>query len=280
MPHISSIKPVKPKSLIEIVEAMPDLTPEEIEERKNSVQKPKPEEQTSPISTPTGNMIFVTDENIFKEINKYLAKEHPKLENKLTFADNIMKNSNTYLAVAVDEFCKKYLSNYRIAIQKDLETNLNMFKGFYIDSGLALRSLTEPNSSQANYLFEQLKERGIKLENLPIFLNLRGLKLDSNLNFNLTDESSYKLNANCLNWKDESFYSQTDNFGLPKEIDENSLRKIWTIKDGLSGVYLGGGGGLFARFDYLVGSGDDGRVVFVSNSEGIANALQNPGGTN
>jgi hypothetical protein len=110
-------------------------------------------------------------------------------------------------------------------------------------------------------------------------LNLRGLKLDSNLNFNLTDESSYKLNANCLNWKDESFYSQTDNFGLPKEIDENSLRKIWTIKYGLSGVCLGGGRSLFARSGSLVASGN-GRVVFVSNSEGIANALQNPGGTN
>ena len=52
-----------------------------------------------------------------------------------------MKGSNTYIAAAVDMYFKSINSEFRIARQSDLETNLKMFKGFYIDSGFALRNL-------------------------------------------------------------------------------------------------------------------------------------------
>ncbi|HLD54667.1 MAG TPA: hypothetical protein VJB35_00240, partial [Candidatus Nanoarchaeia archaeon] len=148
--------------------------------------------------------------------------------------DGVMKGSNPYIATAVDMFLQSINDTHRIATQKDLETNLEMFKGFYEDTGLVLRRLNNPNKDKAKYLYEQIRKANFTL---PIFFDLRGLKLDANLNFNLTEESRYKT-ANCLNWERGTKYSKIDEFGLPKEKDKNSSRQIYTFKDGLVRLYL------------------------------------------
>jgi len=171
-----------------------------------------------------------------------------------------MKNSNPFLAVAVDMFCKKHYPEYRIARQVDLETNLSMFEGFYIDSGLALRNLTnQSNLEKAKYLFEQLKQKGIKESNFPIWLDLRGLELNGK-NFKLTDESIYSTQE-CLNWKSGTKYSKINNLGLPKEKDENSLRQIWTSNNALSSCYLYRNSVLYSCYSVFFVSNDYGRVV-------------------
>ena len=232
----------------------------------------KPKEQApiiNPIILPNKELSFIEDENLYKEIVKYLDKTFPaqkdNLSNKLKFENNVMKGSNSYIATAVDMYFKSINSQHRIARQFDLETNLPMFKGCYEDTGLALRSLENKNKSQAEYLFSQLKQRNSNIK-FPIFINLRGLSLDSNLNFNLTDESQYKT-AECLNWKNGEKYSKIDEFGLPKEKDENSSRQILTINSGLSSCYLNRGSNLYSDGLDLSYSNDLGRVVLAKEKK-------------
>jgi len=230
------------------------------------VEEPKVEEKPK-INIPSGDLNFITDENFYKEIVCYMNKTFPShiaiLSGKLSF-DEVMKGSSPYIATAVDMFLQSINDTHRIATQKDLEINLEMFRGFYEDTGLVLRSLNNPNNYKAKYLYEQL---GKANSTLPIFFDLRGLKLDANLNFNLTEESRYKT-ANCLNWKSGTKYSKIDEFGLPKEEDKNSSRQIWTLKDGLVRLYLNGLLDLVSYNEDLEDSLDNGRVVVVDLKNG------------
>ena len=226
-------------------------------------RKDEPTPIATPITLPAGDLSFITDENLYKEIIKYLDKTFPDkksdLSAKLEFEDGVMKGSNNYTAIAVDMYFKSINSKYRIARQKDLETNLQMFRHHYEFSGLVLRSIKKPNKDKAKYLYDQIKGRDSKIK-FPIMTDLRGLHLDSNLNFNLTDESEYKT-ADCLNWGSGKSYSQTDDFGLPAVKDKNSNRQIWTTDDGLVGLCLDGSLGLGSFYDDLAHSSDIGRVV-------------------
>jgi hypothetical protein len=238
----------------------------ELEKILNEVPKKeivKDNNKSSPIIQPSGDLRFITDVKEYSEIVKYLDKEFLEnknvLSNKLSF-DNVMKGSNTYIATAVDMFFKKYHPEYRLATQLDLEQDLPFTKNTYNDSGLALRNLTGNNQEQAVYLFEQLKQKGFKEKDLPIWINLRGLDLNKDLNFNLTDESFYKT-AECLNWKNGTKFSKINDFGVPKEKDDSSTRQIWTSEYALSGCYLNTYSYLDSDDSDLSDSGDDGRVV-------------------
>ena len=230
--------------------------------KKNIVNK------VNPVVPITGDLSFVTDKNFYNEICKYIKKEFPKLNNVLEFNDSVMKQSNPYLAVAVDMYLKSINSEYRIATQLDLEQNLNFTKDTYNDSGLALRNLTGTNKEQAKYIFDQLKKKNITEKDFPIWLNLRGLVLDKNLNFNLTEESFYKT-AECLNWENGASFSKINEFGLPKEEDKSSSRQIWTNKDyALSRCYLSRGSDLYSSSSNLSNSDGDGRVVLAKPRSG------------
>ena len=244
-------------------------------ELKEFLAKAEKEKYNRPISKPIEKSIqettqltlskdleFITDENLYKEISKYLKTEFSNLDNKLEFKGKIMKQSNSYLTVAIDMYLKKNIPDYRLAIQADLETDLSKFKNFYVDSGLALRNLTGANKEKAEHIFKQLKQRGIKVEEFPIWLNLRGLELDKNLNFNLTDESVYSPQSS-LNWKSGTKYSKINELGLPKEVDENSNRQIWTNNYALSRCYLGRSSDLFANSSNFSNSNDNGRMTYL-----------------
>ncbi|MCR4327888.1 MAG: hypothetical protein NUV46_04900, partial [Nanoarchaeota archaeon] len=189
------------------------------------------ETKVNPVVPISGGLSFVTDENLYKEIIKYMDKEFPNSKNliseKLKFEDNVMKGSNTYIATVVDMFLKEMNYEYRLATELDLEQNLKFTKDTYNDSGLALRNLTGGNKEEALYLFNQIKKEGKLESDFPMWFNLRGLKLDKNLNFNLTPESFYET-AQCLNWESGTRFSKTNSFGFPIEKNENSNRQIWT----------------------------------------------------
>ncbi|HIG95040.1 MAG TPA: hypothetical protein HA283_00465 [Nanoarchaeota archaeon] len=235
---------------------------EEVEEPITKLDEEKPK-----ISISSKDLTFITDENLYKEIVCYMDKTFHYTSafsiGKLYF-DGVMKGSNPYIATAVDMFLQSINDTHRIATQKDLETNLEMFKGFYEDTGLVLRSLKDPNQDKANYLYGQIAKAN---STLPIFFNLRGLKLDANLNFNLTEESRYKT-ANCLNWEKVARYSKIDEFGLPTEKDINSLREIWTLKDGFVRLSLNKHLDLNSYNGGLEDSNDNGRVVLVDLKKG------------
>ena len=210
---------------------------------------------------PTSNLSFIEDKDLYKEIRNYIKSDHRNVEDKLIFSDGVMKESNPRLAVAVDMFFKKHHPEYRLATQLDLEQNLEFTSGTYNDSGLALRNLTGDNSEQAKYIFEQLKKRGVKEKHFPIWIDLKGLELTSDLNFNLTDESFYKT-AKCLNWESGTSYSKINDFGLPKEKDSSSSRQIWTDSNyALSRAFLCRGSSLDSDGSSLGSSGGNGRVV-------------------
>ena len=224
-----------------------------------------------PLTSFSGELSFVTDENFYKEIIQYMDKtfssQKSNLSNKLYFSDGVMKGSNTYIATAVDMFLKSINSKYRLATQLDLEQNLKFTADTYNDSGLALRSLTGANQDKAIYLFEQLKKRGKTEKDFPLWINLGGLKLDNNLNFNLTDESFYAT-AECLNWKNETPFSEINNFGLPERKNTKSKRTIWTTDSGLSGCFLDGVSYLGSGSSDLSYSDCDGRVVLAKPRSG------------
>jgi len=231
--------------------------------------KPEKKEPKRKVITPkiSGNLSFVTDENLYKEICKYIKLEHPNLENKFTF-EGVMKQSNAPLAVAVDMYLKSTNSEYRLATQLDLESNLDFTKGTYNDSGLALRNLTGANSEQAKYLFEQLKKKGIKESAFPLVIFLQGLELTNDLNYNLTEESIYTT-AKCLNWASGTPFSKVNKFGLLEKEDKTSSRKIWTNKDcALAGCYLDSDSNLNSNNSSLLNSNDDGRVVLAKPRSG------------
>jgi hypothetical protein len=209
---------------------------------------------------PTTDLSFIENKDLYKEIRNYIKNGHPNLENRLIFQNGAMKHSNPHLAVAVDMYLKNHAPGYRLATQAGLETDLSKFKGFYVDSGMALRNLTGANSEQAEHIFSQLKQRGVKLEDFPIWLNLRGLELDGTLNFNLTDESVYST-ENSLNWESGTRYSKINKTGLPREADKNSDREIWTANHALSRGYLDRGSNLYSNYSVLSCSDDGGRVV-------------------
>jgi len=216
------------------------------------------EQELNPV-LPESDLSFVTDKDLYREIRNYIKSEHGDIERQSTFEEGVMKHSNPSLAVAVDMFFKNHHPEYRLATQFQLEQDLDFTRGTYNDSGLALRSLTGFNEEQARHLYEQLKKRNPKIE-FPIFCDLRGLELDSNLNFNLTDESRYKT-AKCLNWSSGTNYSKTDDFGLPRTKDNSSSRQIWTTSEGFVRSFLNWCSYLYAYGDILANSSDGGRVV-------------------
>ena len=219
----------------------------------------------SPIIPISGALSFVTDINLYKEFVEYVDSAFSShkniLSSNLKFENGVMKGSNTYIATAADMFLKSTGSEYRLATQLDLEQDLKFTEGTYNDSGLALRNLIGDNKEQAKYVFNQLKQRGFDESYFPIWLNLRGLKLDKNLNFNLTDESLFKT-AECLNWATGTKFSKINDFGLPLEKDENSSRQIWTSDNSLSRAYLLRYSDLYSSGSDLAYSNDNGRVVF------------------
>jgi len=250
---------------------LPDLSKEVNAESQTKTleQLPKEDEQEKKDIYLGKGLQFITDKNLYDEIIIYLDKtflsHKGTLSGKLSF-DSVMKGSNSYIAVAVDMFLRQQGSRHRIATQRDLETNLQMFKGCYEDTGLALRSTGFPNQSKAEYLHKQIKKLYPQL-NFPIFAELRGMELDSDLNFKITPQSRCKT-ADCLNWDNGTKYSQTDNYGLPKAKDASSSRQIWTIKDGLARLYLNRVLDLDSGDEGLSDSVDDGRVVLVSAGGG------------
>ena len=212
---------------------------------------------------PTEDLSFVEDKDLFKEIRNYIRTEHRNLDFKLNFQNEVMKGSNPYLQVAIDMFLKQNFPEFRIARQRDLETDLQKFRGFYIDSGLALRSREAQNSEQSISLYNQLKARGLKdSEIFPMFIELRNLELTPTLEFQLTPESTYKQ-APCLNWQSGAKYKQTDDFGLPEQEESLGSRKLFTSNSALSRVYLYRYGNLYSSYSYLSSSYDYGRVALV-----------------
>ena len=268
-----------------------EYTIEELDRYCNELLNP-----TTPVVQPEINLQigkglqFVKDENLYKEIVKYMNKTFPNskevLFGKLKFEDNVMKGSNPCIATAVDMFLKSINSKSRIATQRDLETNLEMFRGTYEDTGLVLRTKQEPNPYLAENLFNQFKKQGKNIkENSAYVLEFRNLflKEDSNsplgLSFILPSLYSNYFEAPILNELSQQKFEFSDierKTCLPKKVSSAGTRILYTrnwedysIKNsGLVRLYLYWNLDLNSSDKSLSISNDYGRVVLVSSEGG------------
>ena len=198
----------------------------------------------------------------------------------------ILMGSNCFAPLVLREFLPK---DSRLATMYDLEKlgreNPDFLRGFYIDTGLVLRTPGDsyrPNDLLAKNLAEQLKHKGITLET-PKIIYFDALDLDENL------ESEYglvyKLNGRANLGKNiidapeltnDFMFMTINEKGIPVK-DENGSRKIHTRSDGLSRFYLDRISGVGSDGRDLAGSDDDGQVVVIENKQSLEKKSQERG---
>jgi len=206
---------------------------------------------------------------ILDEYNQLVQNEYQNVSTlqKLSFEDNVVKGSNPFSFILLN----KVLQNHGkwVARPTDLERALEKesinLKGTYGDSGLVLRSNTDPNQYLAQNLISQIEQRE-ELQS-PLMIPLEGLDLKydssspSDLSFQLTD-STELIYAPQLNKSNHSKkFNNGDEKGLPI-FDENGSRTLYSSEgEGLCRLFRDGDLDLGAGDGDLSSSGSDGRVI-------------------
>jgi len=241
------------------------------ESEEPDTKSPKPKKPTS-LSLPSDSF-FITKE-LYDEFEARRLKEFPDL----TALSGLNYNQETGEVTGSNSFIATYLNsflpeNYRTSTPLDLENILKanslQLKGYYIDSGLVLRSTSEPDQYLAQHLMEQVKARLIKPQ-FPLLIPLYGLELKADrdsphrLSFNLKDNAEL-IYAPVLNYKNNGkTFSQTSENGLPTQRELNKQkgkRYLFTGKSGLHRFYLNTDLILYSNYLNLTYSNSSGRVV-------------------
>jgi hypothetical protein len=195
----------------------------------------------------------------------------------LSYQDGVIKGSNPFAVVLVNQIVGQ--EGLRTATPADLEKAIRLNKvnqelglnlrGTYEDTGLVLRSESEPNEYLAKDVAKQIKARDVKL---PVMIPLNGLELvndsksEHDLSFKLGGNAQV-IHASILN-KDGYFTSEMvdEQTGLPKQVGENGDRYLYTRNSGLSRFYLSRGLNGNSNWGSLANSSSDGRVAVVGDS--------------
>jgi len=195
----------------------------------------------------------------------------------LSYHNDVIEGSNPFSVVLVNQIVGQ--EGLRTATQADLERAIRLNKvnqelglnlrGTYEDTGLVLRSESEPNEYLAKDVAKQIKARDVKF---PVMIPLNGLELvndsksEHDLSFKLGGNAQV-IHAPILN-KDGYFTSEMvdEQTGLPKQVGENGDRHLYTRNSGLSGLCLGRDLYLYSYWDYLADSSSGGRVAVVGDS--------------
>lgn len=233
-----------------------------------------------PVSQSTGNFNADNASYNFLEGNfgRQVLKEYDQLVQseyqnafalqKLSFADDVVKGSNPFAFALLNRVLQnhgKWVAR-PVDLEKALEKGAINLSGTYGDSGLCLRSESNPNEYLAKNLASQVKGKGYNVGGDTVMVPLAGLGLvyDSNsphnLAFQLTDFSEiiYAPQLNKTNHGRK--FNRADEQGLPAFEDSGS-RTLYSNEDGLCRLYRDGGLGLDAGDWDLAGSGGGGRVV-------------------
>lgn len=191
--------------------------------------------------------------------------------------DNRVLGSNPFAVVLVNQIIRE--QGLRTATQADLERILKVnaldLRGTSEDSALVLRTdgdSYKPNDYLAKNLTRQLKER--RKTKWPTMITLSDLDLVKDeashygLAFKIRDDAKI-VHVPILNKSGGNFDSKKidEKTGLPTKVGKGD-RFLHTKQDGLSGLLLGRGLGLYSNsdWDYLDSSSSGGRVVVVSGS--------------
>ena len=209
-----------------------------------------------------------------QEINKEIQskyKAHGALQ-VASYDDGIMKGSNPFYVVAVNEIIKPqgFRTVSPIDIQEIVNKKVLNLNRCYEDLALVLNDQEGRNKYLARNLTKQIKQKTRNQNSFPIMIPLNGLKLRVNQNsptgltFNLTDDSKIAYVSQLKEKNDRKKYGSTNEKGMPIFYRYGN-RTLRTRLDGLSRLGLTNDLGLDSDFDYLDESFDTGRVVLVSD---------------
>lgn len=180
-------------------------------------------------------------------------------------------NSNYYSAVLANQILRQV--GLRTPTQADAEkirkSGELALEGFYIDTGLVLRSEGGEEGYLSKGLMIQLQYRRGK-QKLPIMIPLSGLYLK--LDCNTQDRLSFVLREDAEIIYDEilneegKFDSDDINkkTGLPTKLKKDGDRDFLSNNQGLAGICLYRDSGIFAGRD-IIESKDCGRIIVVKN---------------
>ena len=210
-----------------------------------------------------------------KEINAEIQAKYnnfPALQ-IASYSMSVIKGSNPFYVVAVNEILRQNEINAGTATQADLERVLKKgtlnLKAHFEDSALVLRNEGDPNAYLAKDLIKQIRERTNEEEITPLMIPLAGLELRTDqdskygLAFNLTDDSQIIYAPQLVHINNEKRFNEAEDKGMPK-FDKGGERTLYTRCSGLSRLYLNNDLDLVSVEGNLADSGRDGRVI-VSN---------------
>jgi phage antirepressor YoqD-like protein len=187
-----------------------------------------------------------------------------------------LAGSNCFAPLKLREFLPE---GTRLATMADLgrviEINPDFLKGFYSDTGLALRTAgdsCENNDFLAKDLAKQLKERKITLDSPKVIyfdaLDLRKSQ-DSiyGLAYNLNERAAPGVNIiDAPELMNDMRFKTMNEKGIPI-IDNKGNRNLYIKQDGLSRFCLDKGLHVLSFFGHLSDSDDDGSVIVVSGED-------------
>ncbi|MEK6915607.1 MAG: hypothetical protein AABW89_03650 [Nanoarchaeota archaeon] len=218
----------------------------------------------------------------YNELVQQKYGDNPMLK-KFTRHDGIVKGSNPYSFVAMNEVLSKYGGRLAHPAEIDfiIQEGMLPLRGQYEDMALVLRSVAEPNLYLAQRLSQQLGENGITFSNEnPTMIPLRSLDLvvdtraPQKLAFTIKDPSAVVAAPKLAHSNNGRKFFYSDNNGLPI-FDENGDKTLYTENDGLRVLFRYWGLYLVARYADLTDDVADGRVVYIP---GEATERKNFGG--
>jgi len=201
---------------------------------------------------------------------------------KLGFLDYNLKQirgSNSFRAGQMNKLLKN--SGVRVAVPGDDFNGdiYNLIKDkYYTDFNAFAVHKEKPNYEKNNGLWTRVSELIEEVNgSVPAHSMIQGfyalpnkteknygIKIVSASNFELIEDD--RLSERYNGWK----FDKVDEKGLPLSLDKSKgNRTFYTRNDGLSRVFLNNNGDLNAWGDDLAGSNYSGRVVLVSDAEGV-----------
>ena len=255
------------------------INPRAIELAKRQGNEEVPSERVQPVAPVQQSSSLISNadfsflggadgERIFKEYQARANRDYqtnPVL-NKLTFSDNLVKGSNPFAFVLLNQILRE--EGRWVARPEDLEKCLSDvaldLKDTYGDSALVLRGNGDPNEYLAKQLESQIRQRGNF--QYPIMIPLVGLNLKSDsdsphgLGFELTASAELVYAPQFEHKNNSAKFNNADGKGLPI-FDENGSRTLYTGEGGLRRLFRNWDLDLGARYGDLAVSSGGGRVV-------------------
>ena len=219
--------------------------------------------------------------NLLNEYNKLVKEKYENnenLENVLTFEDNVLKGSNIFATILINEILRKQKNQkLRTANLIDLEQiiasqGLNL-EDNYVDTALVIRSKNDTYKKNIplieNLAFQLTKREYEFTAEKPLMIPLIGLNLINantpyGLDFELRKDAKIYRAPQLSEIHNIKRFSKVNNIGLP--IFSERGRILYAKKGGISKVGLDMSLDFEASWNNLEYSTPKGRIVIVKDN--------------